>query len=201
MSSSSSDEGTRLRRKSAFKETGLSEETTELRRSSPKRPALKVRFRSKNDIFEPSTGDEWEDVSASSSDDETSYRIRASMPRARPSSDKFALVAFVIIISAMIAQLVPSGKSRMLSVDAAPPMAAEKASVRMMGKRQDSSDPTDWCKKWSQMTAIVNGTLYMYGGRKTIDSSQTSDTWSMCIYVHQAFDANSKKTTISSRST
>lgn len=27
------------------------------------------------------------------------------------------------------------------------------------------------------MTAIVNGTMYLYGGRKTIDSSQTSNTW------------------------
>src|SRR5689334_22695234 len=105
MSSSSSVEGTRLRRKSAFKEVGLADDDkAEARQRSTRRPALKVRFRSKNDVFEPPIpnvdGDDWEDTSASSSDDDAVYKVRysAPRPRQRPSSDKFALVAFVIII-------------------------------------------------------------------------------------------------------
>jgi hypothetical protein len=180
MSSSSGDEGTRQRRKSAFKETGLVDENDAgARPPSPKRPELKVRFRSKNDIFELSNADEaWENTSAESSEDETSIKVRLPRQRTRPSSDTFALIAFVVIFSTIIVQLIGSGKSRMLSVDAAPPMAPSKGSVQMLNKRQDSSDPTDWCKKWSGQTAIINGTLYMYGGRKTLESSQTSNTWS-----------------------
>ncbi|KAB8336988.1 hypothetical protein FH972_021292 [Carpinus fangiana] len=40
------------------------------------------------------------------------------------------------------------------------------------------NDPTDYCKKWSQQSALVNGTLYLYGGRAITDPSQTSDEWS-----------------------
>lgn len=188
MSSSGSEAGTRMRRKSAFKEVGLTpDHESPARRGSPKRPTLKVRFRSKNDIFEPSMAgadqEEWEDTSASSSDDETSVRVNVPRPRARPTSDKFALVAFVIIISTMIAQLVPSGKSRMLAVDAAPRVPASGASVQMIGRRQDSSDPTDYCKKWGHQSALVNGTLYLYGGRKSMSASQKDNTWSMLAHT------------------
>ncbi|KAK2763839.1 hypothetical protein FQN54_009457 [Arachnomyces sp. PD_36] len=42
-------------------------------------------------------------------------------------------------------------------------------------KREDS--PTDVCKRWSQQTAVVNGTMYIYGGRSTTEASQDDDTW------------------------
>ncbi|OJD36978.1 kelch repeat protein [Diplodia corticola] len=42
-------------------------------------------------------------------------------------------------------------------------------------KRADS--PTDVCTRWSHATAIVNGTLYIYGGRATTDADQSSNTW------------------------
>jgi len=42
-------------------------------------------------------------------------------------------------------------------------------------KRQDS--PADVCKRWSQQSAVINGTLYLYGGRATTSSDQTSNTW------------------------
>lgn len=36
---------------------------------------------------------------------------------------------------------------------------------------------TDVCKRWSQQSAVVNGTIYLYGGRATTDASETSDQW------------------------
>ncbi|KAI6803544.1 kelch repeat protein [Hortaea werneckii] len=42
-------------------------------------------------------------------------------------------------------------------------------------KRSDS--PTDVCFRWAQQSAIVNGTLYLYGGEATTQASQTSNTW------------------------
>ena len=42
-------------------------------------------------------------------------------------------------------------------------------------KRQNS--PTDICTRWSQQSAIVNGTLYIYGGQATQNAGQTSNTW------------------------
>src|SRR6202007_986502 len=37
--------------------------------------------------------------------------------------------------------------------------------------------PTDVCKRWSQQSALVNGTLYLYGGQSSTTSDQTSNTW------------------------
>lgn len=42
--------------------------------------------------------------------------------------------------------------------------------------RRDDS-PTDVCKRWSHQSAVVNGTLYVYGGRSTQDENQKSNTW------------------------
>lgn len=42
-------------------------------------------------------------------------------------------------------------------------------------KRQNR--PTDICTRWSHQSALVNGTLYVYGGRATKDAGQTSNTW------------------------
>lgn len=43
-------------------------------------------------------------------------------------------------------------------------------------ERADSQ--TEVCKRWSGQSAIVNGTLYMYGFRTTTDAQQKSGTWS-----------------------
>ncbi|KAF2420757.1 hypothetical protein EJ08DRAFT_598111 [Tothia fuscella] len=40
-----------------------------------------------------------------------------------------------------------------------------------------ATSPTDYCKRWSQQSALVNGTMYLYGGRKSTSSSQTDNTW------------------------
>ncbi|KAK7532820.1 kelch repeat protein-like protein [Phyllosticta citribraziliensis] len=45
----------------------------------------------------------------------------------------------------------------------------------LLVKRENS--PTDVCTRWSQATAVVNGTLYVYGGRAKTDASQSSNTW------------------------
>lgn len=44
-----------------------------------------------------------------------------------------------------------------------------------LSKRSDS--PTDICFRWAQQSAVVNGTLYLYGGEATTSPSQTSNTW------------------------
>ncbi|KAK1836544.1 hypothetical protein QBC39DRAFT_407323 [Podospora conica] len=37
--------------------------------------------------------------------------------------------------------------------------------------------PTQWCKRWSQQTALLNGTLYIYGGQAKMTADQETDTW------------------------
>ena len=42
--------------------------------------------------------------------------------------------------------------------------------------RQAVTD-TNVCNRWSQQSALVNGTIYLYGGRSTTSADQTSNTW------------------------
>ena len=42
--------------------------------------------------------------------------------------------------------------------------------------KRDNS-PTDVCSRWSHQSAIVNGTIYIYGGRATNTSGQKLNTW------------------------
>lgn len=42
-------------------------------------------------------------------------------------------------------------------------------------KRADS--PTEVCTRWAAQTALLNGTLYMYGGRAKSEGDQTQNTW------------------------
>ena len=42
--------------------------------------------------------------------------------------------------------------------------------------RQAITD-TNVCNRWSQQSALVNGTIYLYGGHTTTTADQTSNTW------------------------
>lgn len=69
-------------------------------------------------------------------------------------------------------------------------------------ERRDNS-PTDICTRWSQQSklskprkegkwlteiigAIVNGTVYVYGGQAKTSASQSSNTWSKFAFVTMA---------------
>ncbi|OAT06269.1 cell wall anchored protein [Blastomyces gilchristii SLH14081] len=63
-------------------------------------------------------------------------------------------------------------------------------------RREDT--PTDICKRWSQQTAVVNGTLYSFGGRSMTDSSQKDNTWNndfMTLDLKTTWDISAPKLT------
>ena len=54
------------------------------------------------------------------------------------------------------------------------PIAIEASVV----KRDDGPpSPTDVCNRWAHQSALLNGTIYIYGGQSSQTSTQTSDTW------------------------
>ncbi|KAL6721324.1 hypothetical protein ACLMJK_000427 [Lecanora helva] len=63
---------------------------------------------------------------------------------------------------------------------------------KLIVPRDDS--PTDVCNRWSQQSALVNGTIYLYGGRATTDPSQTTNEWNndfLTIDVTKSWDISS----------
>lgn len=165
------------RRNSAFLEVGLGGEDaivdSKLRRES--RPKLQVRFSSQVDFVEPDPVD-WSDPSPASH-----LRFREQMPPYFPTLPRLLFLALVIVL------VVPSLHTSPLLKAEANPVAEQDQSLKFgsvkreslpqKSKRDDS--PTVVCKRWSQQSALVNGTLYLYGGRASTSSDQTTDTWSM----------------------
>jgi hypothetical protein len=45
-------------------------------------------------------------------------------------------------------------------------------------RRVTRDSASDVCVRWSQQSAIVNGTLYLYGGQASSEPAQSSNTWS-----------------------
>ena len=53
---------------------------------------------------------------------------------------------------------------------------------------------TDVCQRWSGQSALVNGTLYYYGGRSNTDPTQTENTWNndfLTIDISKSWDITS----------
>lgn len=181
MQSPARDGTLRPRRTSAFRETGL----FEAQPPYSARPALKVRFRSKDDIFEspaPENDDlEWEDVQDNDTED-LSYTTFTQMAPSRPTRaliHRIGLVAFILAVILTIAQFTPfTSEKRPLFGAAGAPFTA---SVQELSLSKRADDPTDYCKRWSQQSAVVNGTLYLYGGRKMNAQGQKDNTWSKSI--------------------
>ncbi|KAF1985418.1 hypothetical protein K402DRAFT_334656 [Aulographum hederae CBS 113979] len=44
-------------------------------------------------------------------------------------------------------------------------------------QRQGQDDRTQYCKRWSHQSAVVNGTMYIYGGRSSYSADQTQNQW------------------------
>ena len=42
---------------------------------------------------------------------------------------------------------------------------------------QRQGSPTDYCTRWAHQSAIVNGTLYVFGGQASQNAQQTNGTW------------------------
>ncbi|KAE9985969.1 hypothetical protein BLS_002991 [Venturia inaequalis] len=177
MQSLARDGTPRPRRTSAFRETALFRDESQ----HSARPALKVRFRSKNDIFDSPVPDghdlEWEDIQEDDTEDLPNTTITQMAPPSptRALVHRTALLAFVLAVVLTVAQITPFTKH------GRPPFGAFgspfTAPIQELSLSKRADDPTDYCKRWSQQSAIVNGTLYLYGGRKTTAQGQKSNTW------------------------
>lgn len=66
--------------------------------------------------------------------------------------------------------------------------------VKWNVKREDT--PTDVCSRWSHQSAVVNGTLYLYGGRSTQAAGQKENTWNndfLSLPLSESWDISSPK--------
>lgn len=167
---SSGDYDPPRRRSSAFLEVGLGGDDpivdAKLRRES--RPRLSVRFRSKVDVVEAEAIDDCDTPGSPP-------LTQRDMPFFFPTLPRLLFVVLVIVL------IVPSlHTSPLLQVDANPvPPFTDRLSRALPQPEKRADTSTNICKRWSQQSALVNGTLYLYSGRSTTSADQTADTWSV----------------------
>jgi hypothetical protein len=157
-------ESVRPRRKSAFRETGLFDDECEP--SSPTniqmRPALKVRFRSKNEVFEHTLNDGQGEEAVESDAESEPQRVSAIpvVTQAGSSSmssliNRLSLVALVLAIVIPIAQLTPLGGNNHPILGATGVPIAEQPEPIFDEVLSKRADATDYCKRWSQQSRCL----------------------------------------------
>lgn len=88
----------------------------------------------------------------------------------------FLLLAAIVPFLRSASSFVDSAILPIQPVEGGPvPRAASTRTGPDLSKRSDS--PTDVCFRWAQQSALVNGTLYLYGGEASTDAGQTENLW------------------------
>ncbi|KAF1930388.1 uncharacterized protein M421DRAFT_58337 [Didymella exigua CBS 183.55] len=182
------------RRRSIFTEVGLVDEHTIRTKRSPapilvteqafrrQRPSRTVRFRSRNSVFGEREGideaddeSDWESVDE---EDEISRPSSTSPSSYAMSNSKLYRAGFFAIVLALMLPIIQMISIAPLGVYGSSVPLGSITSVAERSTLVERADAqTDVCKRWSGQSAIVNGTLYMYGFRTTTDAQQQSDTW------------------------
>lgn len=172
------------RRSSAFTEIGLEGHDPILdEKMRLHRPRLSVRFRSNDSIVEPTANISTTDP------DSTTHAIPAQPPIVSQISllSHMSLYQYLLLL-AIVALAFPTflgtkSSSNMVPVmaEASPVVHDSEVVAEAVAKRQTAG--TDVCKRWAGQSALVNGTLYYYGGRATTSSDQTTNEWSKSTYI------------------
>ena len=187
-SSASSDPSDQIlrRRSSAFIEVGLSGTDAIIDEKLSRvdsRPPLQVSFRSKVDVLgaeETEYKPDEDVVNAVPLESPSPFELNTIIEHF--SMPKFILLALFLAIaipclydsSFLKASISPIGAK------AGPIRTAPIDSIKTLPEnivRRDNS-PTAQCTRWSQQTALVNNTLYIYGGRAKQQAGQGTNTWS-----------------------
>ena len=172
------------------------------------RPQRRVRFRSKQDIFE---APRLEDL-ASPEDDNDSNPSSNHHPTPSfqtVSGSSYApfnrLIPYTIILIAFMSLLHNSpiiGTSGTLAIGVqGGVIRAPRDNGQLVNRAiadselvERANSPTDICTRWSHQSAVVNGTLYIYGGRVKQVYNQVNDTWNnnfITIPLSQTFKISS----------
>ncbi|KAK1755873.1 hypothetical protein QBC47DRAFT_446315 [Echria macrotheca] len=106
-------------------------------------------------------------------------KIRTVASAPPPGMSSFSRISTVVLLIAVVLPAFSYYNGRetvsLNGADAGVIQQRPKGFGPVLETRADS--PTQICKRWSQQTAQLNGTLYIYGGQAKTSAGQTSDTW------------------------
>lgn len=173
----------RNRYKSAFTEVGLdgAADTTSgnMRNLTPTRPGSRVRWRSQVEIHEAEQQAERDMELESPRTPLTITHPYGSSPKMLSRLSFLAVVLAIMIPVLHMSPFLHAGPA-IIGAEAGPiaPNAARYYDLEATKLLPRQGNAADTCLRWSQQSAVVNGTLYLYGGRAKTDSNQASNQWS-----------------------
>lgn len=104
-------------------------------------------------------------------------RSASSAPTGLATLPRVAMIAFLLAI--VIPGLFTKGPNGVPADGASAGVVKARdaeAGAGAVWKREDSK--TDTCTRWSHQAAVLNGTLYIYGGQSKEKAGQEENTWS-----------------------
>lgn len=103
-------------------------------------------------------------------------RSASSAPTGLATLPRVAMIVF--LLGLVIPGFLGSGKNGIPAdgANAGVIKAREADGAGGVWRREDST--TDTCTRWSHQAAVLNGTLYIYGGQSKAKAGQEEDTWS-----------------------
>ena len=96
-------------------------------------------------------------------------------------SSRLSMVSRLLLLAFLLVIAVPLlYESRVLGQSGSSVLGAKAGVIKRPGFKRvkRANTDTDVCSRWSAQSALVNGTIYIYGGQATSQADQTSDRWS-----------------------
>jgi hypothetical protein len=173
------------RRSSKFREVGLEYEFADppaLEDQTTRRPAVRFDSKPKVHLIER----ERQDSATTTPGGEPSGPLQQSTGEgnlsslSRNSSLMFRFATVVLVVASLLPFLRLGSTSAipLQGVEGGPiPFHAgrDDGDVTLLSRQDDTS--TDVCFRWAQQSALVNGTLYLYGGQASTEQGQDQNTW------------------------
>ncbi|KAK4613936.1 Kelch repeat-containing protein [Fulvia fulva] len=149
--------------------------------SSRKRPSPGVRFRTKDDVR---LVERYETADVGGNNHELSAKpipstnapTQSPLPGSKSIMYRLGAKALLVVAAVPFLHGAPSfGHASLPLQPVSGGPIRRNPDGPVLDKRADS--PTDVCFRWAGQSAVVNGTLYYYGGQATSEPNQDTNTW------------------------
>lgn len=185
-------EPNKQRRASKFREVGLEYEFAAPpvpEQRATRRPAVRFDSKPKVHLLKHEHNDSSEDAQKDERSEPSRPTSGAPAPTGQANSSllgrNMPMMFRIGTIALVVASLVPFLRGSPLGstsplplqgVEGGPIPRDVKAEEGVILLRQDDTS-TDVCFRWAQQSALVNGTLYLYGGQASTEQGQVQNTW------------------------
>lgn len=116
----------------------------------------------------------------------------ASSARPPPFAGQYSFTMIVLLIAIVLPTISFNNGRKKIEISGADAAVTRPPPTIILEDRQNS--PTSVCTRWAGQSALINGTIYYYGGRLKTTGDQESNTWNndfIILDVTKSWDISS----------